>query len=311
MNRTSRSRSFRVPGIAPVTPPHDTVTVHGRSGPRPHRERRTGAAIARYAALTVVFVILVGPFVWQLSLSFKGVGDNLYTRPPQILPGDPTLENYREVVRRVPIPHYVLNSATVALISVAANVAGATCAGFALARLRFWGRSAALSVFVLALLVPGEIIIVAQFLLMRSLGLNNTLLGVALPTAVAALNVLLMRNAFRSLPVALEEAAVIDGATVWKRFLLICVPQVKGAMAVVAIFAFVGSWNDFLWPLIVLSDQDKYTLTVGLNALRGTFFDNPRVVAAGTVIAVAPILLFFFGLQRFFFRGVEEGGIKG
>jgi len=275
------------------------------------RRGRTGAGVLRYATLILVFGILVGPFVWQLSLSFKGVGDNLYTRPPQLLPSDPTLDNYREAVRRVPVLDYLLNSAIVALMSVAANVVGATCAGFALARLRFRGRGAALSVFVLALLVPGEIIIVAQFLLMRSLGLNNTLLGVALPTAVAALNVLLMRNAFLSLPVALEEAAVIDGANVWKRFSLICVPQVKGAMAVVAIFAFVGSWNDFLWPLIVLSDQDKYTLTVGLNTLRGTFFDNPRIVAAGTIIAVTPILLFFFGLQRFFFRGVEEGGIKG
>lgn len=275
------------------------------------RSGRTGAGVLRYATLVLVFVILVGPFVWQLSLSFKGVGDNLYTRPPQLLPSDPTLDNYREAVRRVPVLDYLLNSAIVALMSVAANVVGASCAGFALARLRFRGRGAALSVFVLALLVPGEIIIVAQFLLMRSLGLNNTLLGVALPTAVAALNVLLMRNAFLSLPAALEEAAVIDGANVWKRFSLICVPQVKGAMAVVAIFAFVGSWNDFLWPLIVLSDQDKYTLTVGLNTLRGTFFDNPRIVAAGTIIAVTPILLFFFGLQRFFFRGVEEGGIKG
>lgn len=275
------------------------------------RRGPTGAGVLRYATLVLVFVILVGPFVWQLSLSFKGVGDNLYTRPPQLLPSDPTLDNYREAVRRVPVLDYLLNSAIVALMSVAANVVGATCAGFALARLRFRGRGAALSVFVLALLVPGEIIIVAQFLLMRSLGLNNTLLGVALPTAVAALNVLLMRNAFLSLPAALEEAAVIDGANVWKRFSLICVPQVKGAMAVVAIFAFVGSWNDFLWPLIVLSDQDKYTLTVGLNTLRGTFFDNPRIVAAGTIIAVTPILLFFFGLQRFFFRGVEEGGIKG
>nr|WP_240438253.1 carbohydrate ABC transporter permease [Streptomyces acidiscabies] len=265
----------------------------------------------RYALLVLVFVILVGPFLWQVSLSFKGAGDDLYTRPPQLLPSDPTFGNYQEVVRRVPVPGYLLNSTIVALISVAGNVAGATCAGFALARLRFRGRGLALSVFVAALLVPGETVIVAQFLLMRSLGLNDTLLGVDLPTAVAALNVLLMRNAFLALPVALEEAAVIDGANVWKRFVLICVPQVKGAMAVVAIFAFVGAWNDFLWPLIVLSDQDKYTLTVGLNALRGTFFDNPRVVAAGTIVAVAPVLVFFFGLQRFFFRGIEEGGVKG
>ncbi|MFC5801974.1 carbohydrate ABC transporter permease [Streptomyces formicae] len=278
--------------------------------PRRTWVRHRGAAL-RYTALVLMFVVLVGPFVWQLSLSFKGVGDDLYTRPPQLVPSDPTLGNYAEVTRLVPVLRYLLNSTTVALISVAANVFGATCAGFALARLRFRGRGAALSVFVVALLVPAEIIIVAQFLLMRSMGLNDTLLGVALPTAVAALNVLLMRNAFLAVPAALEEASLIDGANVRQRFLQICVPQVKGVMTVVAIFAFVGSWNDFLWPLIVLSDQDKYTLTVGLNALRGTFFDDPRIVAAGTVIAVLPILVFFFVLQRFFFKGVEEGGVKG
>ncbi|MEU2433780.1 carbohydrate ABC transporter permease [Streptomyces sp. NPDC007861] len=281
-----------------------------RTTPRRTWVRHRGAAL-RYTALVLMFVVLVGPFVWQLSLSFKGVGDDLYTRPPQLVPSDPTLGNYAEVTRLVPVLRYLLNSTTVALISVAANVIGATCAGFALARLRFRGRGAALSVFVVALLVPAEIIVVAQFLLMRSMGLNDTLLGVALPTAVAALNVLLMRNAFLAVPAALEEASLIDGANVRQRFLRICLPQVKGAMTVVAIFAFVGSWNDFLWPLIVLSDQDKYTLTVGLNALRGTFFDDPRIVAAGTVIAVVPILVFFFVLQRFFFKGVEEGGVKG
>ncbi len=269
------------------------------------------AGVLRYAVLVLVFAFLVGPLLWQVSMSFKGIGDNLYARPPQLIPGHPTLDNYHQVTRLVPVLSYLLNSTIVALISVAANVVGATCAGFALARLRFRGRGAALGVFVTALLVPAETIIVAQFLLMRSLALNNTLLGVALPTSVAALNVLLMRNAFAALPAALEEAGLIDGANVWQRFLHICVPQAKGVMTVVAIFAFVGSWNDFLWPLIVLTDQDKYTLTVGLNALQGTFFDNPRVVAAGTIIAVVPILVFFFVLQRFFFRGIEEGGVKG
>lgn len=272
---------------------------------------RVRGTILRYVLLVFIFVVLVGPFLWQLSLSIKGAGDDIYSRPPQLIPHDPTLDNFLEVLQRVPVPKYLVNSVIVAAISVVGNVVGSTCAGFALARLRFRGRGIAMGVFVVALLVPVETVMIAQFLLMRGLSLNDTLLGVALPTCVAALNVLLMRNAFLAIPRGIEEASMLDGANVWQRFLQVCVPQVRGVMTVVAIFAFVGSWNDFLWPLIVLSNQDNYTLTVGLNALRGTFYDDPRVVAAGTIIAVVPILVVFFSLQRHFFRGIESGGIKG
>jgi multiple sugar transport system permease protein len=256
-------------------------------------------------------VLLAGPLLWQLSLSLKGAGDALYDRPPRLIPTDPTLSNFTTVLDRVPVLRYVGNSALVAAMAVAGNVIGATLAGYALARLRFRGRAVATAVFVAALLVPIETVIVSQFLVVRAMGLTDTLLGVVLPGAVAALNVLLMRNAFAGLPDELEEAAVIDGANTWQRFLRICVPQVTGVITVVAIFAFVGAWNDFLWPLIVLSSEDTYTLTVGLNRLRGTFYDDPRLIAAGTVIALVPIITFFVLLQRYFFKGLESGGIKG
>jgi multiple sugar transport system permease protein len=271
----------------------------------------TARTVTRYVVLVLMFVLLAGPLVWQLSLSLKGAGDNIYARPPQIIPTDPTFDHYAEVTDRLPLMRYLLNSTVVAALVVGGNVIGATLAGYALGRLRFRGRGVAALVFVAALLVPIETVIVAQFLLVRSIELNDTLLGVALPGLVAALNVLLMRNAFMSIPRELEEASVIDGANSWQRFLRVCLPQVKGMMSVVVIFSFMGAWNDFLWPLIVLSDQQNYTLTVGLNHLRGTFFNDPRLVAAGTIIALVPIVIFFVALQRFFFRGLESGGIKG
>ncbi len=206
---------------------------------------------------------------------------------------------------------YALNSLKVAGASVVTNCVGSALAGYALARLRYRGRGVATLAFVLAMLVPVEGIIIAQFTTMRELGLNNTLIGVALPGSIGAMNVLLMRNAFRNLPYEMEEAAYVDGADVWQRFWRIALPSVKGTLAVVAIFAFMGAWDDFLWPLIVLSDPSRFTLTIGLNYLHGTFANDERLVAAGTVIAVAPLIALFACLQRYFFRGVGEGAVKG
>ena len=294
------------------------AVVTGSAGSRPPRRHRPGrrrgeaaSRVGRYIALAVMVIVLAGPLVWQLSLSLKGDGDDLYARPPQLIPTDPTLQNYADVLDRVPVLQYVLNSAIVAVMAIVGNVVGATLAGYALARLRFRGRPIALGLVVAALLIPIETVIISQFLVVRGLGLTNTLIGVVLPTLIAALNVLLMRNAFAALPDELDQAALVDGANAWQRFRHIAVPQVKGVITVVAIFAFVGSWNDFLWPLIVLSDESTFTLTVGLNRLRGTFTDDPTLIAAGTIIALIPIIIFFATLQRFFFKGLESGGLKG
>ncbi|MGA5133742.1 carbohydrate ABC transporter permease [Streptomyces olivoreticuli] len=261
--------------------------------------------------MLAVLGITVGPFLWQLSTSFKGATEDIYTYPPGFLPEHPTLGNYSGVADIIPVWDYALNSLKVALTNVVTNLVGASLAGYALARLRFRGRRLAGLAFVAALLVPLESVVIAQFTMMRDLHLNNTLTAVVLPGAVGALNVLLMRNAFANLPYEIEEAAVIDGANVWQRFLRIALPSVRGTLAVVAIFSFMGAWDDFLWPLIVLSDSDHFTLTVGLNYLHGTFQQNPRLVAAGTIVAVAPLIVLFACLQRYFFRGVGEGAVKG
>ncbi|MEU5052992.1 carbohydrate ABC transporter permease [Streptomyces sp. NPDC021096] len=265
----------------------------------------------RYVLMLAVLAVAVGPFLWQLSTSLKGTTEDIYTSPPRFLPEHPTLRNYAEVAEIIPVWDYALNSLKVALASVLTNLVGASMAGYALARLRFRGRGVAGTAFVAALLVPLESIVIAQFTMVRDLHLNNTLTAVVLPGAVGALNVLLMRNAFAAVPYEIEEAAVIDGANAWQRFTRIALPSVRGTLAVVAIFAFMGAWDDFLWPLIVLSDSDNFTLTVGLNFLHGTFAQNPRLVAAGTVIAVAPLIVMFTCLQRYFFRGVGEGAVKG
>ncbi|WP_327238462.1 carbohydrate ABC transporter permease [Streptomyces sp. NBC_01317] len=267
--------------------------------------------VLRYVLLVAVLALTVGPFLWQLSTSLKGPHEDIFSSPPSFLPSDPTLRNYGRVADTIPVWDYAFNSLKVAAANVITNCVGAALAGYALARMRYRGRRAATLAFILAMLVPVEGLIIAQFTTMRELGLNNTLIGVLLPGSISAINVLLMRNAFLNLPLEVEEAAFVDGANVWQRFLRIALPSVKGTLAVVAIFAFMGAWDDFLWPLIVLSDPDRFTLTIGLNYLHGTFANDERLVAAGTIIAVAPLIALFACLQRYFFRGVGEGAVKG
>ena len=238
---------------SPATTNHDAPSSaagdphgDGRGAPIARRRGRRlrPSTVLRYAALLLMLVVLAGPLLWQISLSLKGPMDDLYAQPPELIPTDPTLENFAGVMDRIPVLRFVGNSFIVAALVIAGNVVFSTFAGFALARLRWRLRPVATGVFIAAMLVPLEAIIIAQFLLVRSANLTDTLVGAALPMIVTPLNVLLMRNAFLGIPDELEEAAVIDGAGVWTRFRRVCLPQVTGVVSVVAIFSFVGSWNE-------------------------------------------------------------------
>ncbi|WP_207621215.1 carbohydrate ABC transporter permease [Streptosporangium minutum] len=288
----------------------------GRHAGRARRRAGFGTAgpgelVLRYSLLVLVLVLLISPFLWQLSTSLKSLHEDIFTGAPSFLPEQPTLDNYVRVAETIPVWSYALNSLIVAVIVVLGNAAGATLAGYALARLRFRGAKLLLVGFLATLVLPGEVTIISQYITVRGFGLADTLLGVALPGAIGMLNVLLMRTAFQAIPQEMDEAAVIDGATPWQRLIHIGLPNVRGMLSVITIFAFIGAWDDFLWPLIVLNDPENFTLTVGLQYLNGTFTNNPRLPAAGTMISFIPIVILFASLQRFFFRGVEEGAIKG
>ena len=284
--------------------------------PKHHRSRsfnkptRWGLT-ARYVLLLIVLVITVGPMLWELSTSLKSVSEDVFTTTPSFLPQHPTLSNYGKVAQVIPVLKFATNSIIVAVLDVGGNVVGASIAGFALARLNFRGRKLVLGVFLSTLVLPAEVTIVSQFQTVTNLGLGNTLLGVALPNMIGAINVLLMRNAFQAIPNEIDSAAILDGANVWQRLRYIGLPAVKGILSVVAILSFIGAWDDFLWPLLVLQDPSKLTLTVGLAYLQNTFVVDPRTLAAGAMIALVPILALFLALQRFFFRGVGEGAVKG
>ncbi|GAB3838466.1 carbohydrate ABC transporter permease [Kribbella italica] len=278
---------------------------------RPRRRRGVAGLALRYLLLCVGFVFLAGPFLWQLSTSLKGPTENIFDYPPQLIPAHPTLQNFAEVADTIPVWQFAGNSLMVAVAAATTNCLFGSMAGYALARMKFRGRTAAYWLFLSTMVIPFEVIMVSVFLTARSLGLVDTLAGVILPTAVTGLSILLMRNAFLALPRELEEAAILDGTSEWQRFWRVAMPSVRGTLSVVAIFSFMFAWDDFLWPLIVLKNPDNYTLTVGIQYLSGTFTSNQRVIAAGTMIALIPLLALFFSLQKYFFRGVGEGAVKG
>lgn len=286
------------------------------AAPQRHRSRsfnsptRWGLTV-RYVLLLIVLVITIGPMLWELSTSLKSVSEDVYTTTPTFIPQHPTLYNYGKVGQVIPVLKFAGNSIIVAVLDVGGNVLGASIAGFALARLNFRGRRLVIGIFLSTLVLPAEVTIVSQFQTVTNLGLGNTLFGVALPNMIGAINVLLMRNAFQAIPGEIDAAAVLDGANVWQRLRYIGLPAVRGVLSVVAILSFIGAWDDFLWPLLVLQDPSKLTLTVGLAYLQGQFQVDPRTLAAGAMIALVPILILFLALQRFFFRGVGEGAVKG
>lgn len=303
----------------PVDDP--TVPRKDRRARRDRAYRRKGSGdftkpslaelIGRYVLLTVVLLLVVGPFVWQLSTSFKGPADDLYTFPPNLVPTDPTVENYIEVTDLIPVYKYAWHSLLVAAGSVISNVVLSLFAGYALACMKFRGKFIALGILVSTMLLPGEVTITANLLTINSLGLANTLWGVFLPGAIAAMNVLLIATACRMIPNDVLDAATVDGATTWQRIRHIVWPNVRGMASVVAIFTFIGQWDDYLWPLMVLTDPNNYTLTVGMAYLNGNFSPDPRMIAAGTMVALVPIIVLFSVMQRHFFKGVQDGAVKG
>lgn len=305
---------------APTAP---TTSTTPSSPGKPYRERAwrsrrafdmnrpTLAGLSgRYLLLLLLVLISIGPFIWQLSTSFKGFED-IYSFPPTIIPEDPTLRAYETVNALIPVYRFAWHSLLIAGATVVSNVVLATVAGYALGCLRFRGRMLVLALFLSTLLLPGEVTLTSQFLTINALGLGNSLVGVYLPGAIGAINVLLMMTACRSIPPSVLDAAIIDGANTFQRIRHIVWPNVRGMASVVGVMSFIGAWNDFLWPLIVLSDPAKYTLTVGMAYLNSALGADPRQIAAGTMVALIPVIIIFALMQRFFFKGVESGAVKG
>jgi len=264
-----------------------------------------------YALLLLGLVAVAGPFLWMVLSSFKSQSE-LVRIPPTWLPEAWTLENYRRLFTSLNFPRYFLNSVIVAGSVVLANVVFCSMVGYALAKLKFSGKRLIMALVLGTMMVPGSVTVIPLFVLMSKLGLVNSYWAVILPFAVGPFGVFLMRQFMLAIPDDLLEAARVDGASEFKIFWKIVVPLSVPGMAALAIIVFLGSWNNFLWPLIVLTDEHMYTLPVALGTFAiGQHQADYGLLMAGAVALVLPIIVTFLLLQRQFIESVANTGLKG
>lgn len=278
---------------------------------RSRSRARLVATALRYLGLVLATTITIGPFLWLLSTSLKPATENIFSYPPQLLPESPTLENYARIFETQPFLVYLKNSIIVAVLAVASNLLLSSLAAYPLARMRFKGKGLVFGMLLASMMIPFQLLMIPVYQLAISLGLQNSYLGLVLPHACTAFGIFFMRQAFSTLPMALEESALMEGVSRLKIWWYVLMPLVKPSLATLAVFSFIAVWGDFLWPLIIIDQPALFTLPLGVNRLSSTFSLDWRLVAAGAVFSVLPILLFFGFTQKYFIEGALKGAVKG
>ncbi len=264
-----------------------------------------------YGTLGAIALVMLLPLLWLLSTALKSQNENIFQFPPQFLPAEPTLQNFITVWQQNPFGQYFFNSILVAVLTVGLNLLFCSLAAYPLARLRFRGREVLFSLIVATILIPFQIVMIPLYVLTVQLGLRNSYLGIILPFIASAFGIFLMRQAFLGVPKELEEAARMDGCSELGIWWNVMIASTRPALVTLAIFVFIGSWSDFLWPLIVLDRPEYYTLPLGVAKLAGSFSLDWRLIAAGSVISIVPVVLFFVVMQRYIVPSESSSGLKG
>jgi multiple sugar transport system permease protein len=266
-------------------------------------------AIAVNSALAIAAVFALFPLLWMVSVSFMQPGA-ASSYPAPVLPAQATLANYRQLFAQAGMGRYLLNSLAIACAVTAISVLFNVMAGYAFAKLRFAGREALFRSLLAALVIPGQVAMMPLFLMLKAMGLVNTWGGVIVPGMAGVFGIFLVRQYAKSLPDALLEVARMDGAGELRIFVSVVLPLLKPVLVTLAVFAFLGSWNDFMWPLIVLTDGELYTAPVALASLSLEHVQDSELMMAGSVVTVLPVLLLFLGLQRYYLQGLTMGSVK-
>jgi putative chitobiose transport system permease protein len=273
------------------------------------RERLSlGLQVVLLLALSVVMLF---PVLWLVSTAFKSSTENIFQYPPQLLPSQPTLENFQKVWQNARFDLYLWNSFLVATITVGLNLLFCALAAYPLARFEFRGKQWLFWGIVGTTMIPFQITMIPLYILAVQLQLKNTYAGLIFPYVVSAFGVFLLRQAFLGVPKELEEAARIDGCSslgIWWHVML---PAVRPALTTLAIFTFVGMWGDFLWPLIIVDQPELYTLPRGIASLASAFAEDWRLIAAGSAISIVPVLVLFLFVQRYVIPSDAGAGVKG
>ncbi|MBG1261894.1 carbohydrate ABC transporter permease [Nostoc commune] len=268
-------------------------------------------SLLMYALLGAIALVMLFPLLWLISTALKSPTENILQSPPQLLPASPTLDNFFSVWNSLPFGQYLYNSTLVSVLTVGLNLLFCALAAYPLARLSFVGRDWIFVAIVSTIMIPFQIVMIPLYILTVQLGLRNSYLGMIFPSLASAFGIFLLRQAFMSVPKEIEEAARMDGSSELGLWWHIMLPAIRPALVTLAIFVFIGAWSDFLWPLIVIQDENLYTLPLGVAKLAGTFSLDWRLVAAGSVIAIAPVLLLFLFLQRYIVPTETGSGVKG
>lgn len=282
--------------------------LHARQWEILRAGRRFVRDVLRYALLSLIALLCVFPFWWTLVVAVSGMG-NLFEFPPSFWPQDVSLANFFEVFRVIPILAFYKNSLLITLATVAGKLLICSLAAYPLSRMQFRGSKLVLGVILVTMILPSEVNFLVNFISLTRLGLVNTYTGVVLPNLVTAVAILLLKQAFDEVPQDLLDAARVDGASEWTIFYRIVLPLITPWLATVGLLTAVEAWNDYIWPSIVISKPDDFPLAAGVLYLRGTYGSSTRVIAAGTILTVAPILAAFLFTQRFFMRGMD-GAVK-
>ncbi len=270
----------------------------------------TLARLALYLVLILIGLFFMLPLIWMFSTAFKPFVETL---EPTWIPREPTVENFTNIFNdpSIPVLRWFVNSLGVAAAFTALVVLIDSLAAYAYARMEFAGRNLLFGLLLATLVMPGIMFLVPNYVTIARLGWLNTYRGVIAPGLSGVFGVFFMRQFFQSIPKELEEAAYIDGATVWTTFWRVSLPLAKGAIATLAIITFLTSWNDFLWPLLILNDRELQTLPVGLATIQGQYTFDYGKLMAGAVVTAAPVLLLYVFLQRYIIQNVAMTGLKG
>lgn len=273
--------------------------------------KRTIEHILIYCLLILIALLMLFPLLWLLSTSFKSAGEDIFSFPPQFIPKKFTLENFTLVWQNYPFGRYLLNSTITAILTVILNLLFCSLAAYPLARLDFKGKNIIFALVIATIMIPFQIVMIPLYIFAVQLGLRNNYLGIILPQIASAFGIFLLRQAFQGVPKELEEASRIDGCSelgIWWHIML---PAVRPATITLAIFVFIGSWSDFLWPLIILDRPEYYTLPLGVAGLASSLDLNWRFIAAGSIISIVPVLLLFLLLQKYIIPSAASSGVKG
>ncbi|MBX9470678.1 carbohydrate ABC transporter permease [Microcella sp.] len=274
------------------------------------RERTTSRAgwIVLHIAVILGAAAMFFPFLWTFITSITpGAG---FSITPQLWPENPSFEAYEVLFTERPFARVVLNSLMLAVITTIVQLFTSATAAYAFSRLPFRGRGVVFAVYLATMMIPLQVLVVPLFAQLKTFGLLNTYLGALLPTFASAFGIFLLRQAVNQVPRELDEAATLDGAGHFRVFFSIILPNIKPALATLTIFAFMGSWNSFLWPLIVLRSPELQTLPIALAGLQGQYTTAWDVVMAGSVISVLPMLALYIFAQKYIIQGVASSGIK-